>query len=251
MLDGQAGDTNVLVLPWDTYAAYDWVPNQDKTVRTLARAYFPQTLIYPKHVLNRGGIASQSYAPEQAYVNELMKRAPLRTDFGAQIAEIGAGYVLLAKTDSYANAAYLYDQDDLELLFDGSTIALFRNRHSVTRVHAAGAEGGGTAWQGKSVAVEARSPVSYRLLDDSPAPVRYVFFPPNGDITGWRLDGNRPLPGGPEYRGVFPAGVKGELTYLPARRNMQFAAVSLAALGLSLAIAALVWQRGRLTPRHM
>jgi hypothetical protein len=241
ILDSVPVDTNVLVLPWDTYTDYAWVSNEDPSVRTLARAYFPQPLIFPKHVLNRGGIAGQSSSPEQLFMNDLVFRAPSRTDFGSQVAKMGAGFVLLSKSGAYQNFNYLFRQDDLELLLDGETIALFRNRVAVQRLHLKADAAGNV---GPPVNVISASPVKYII--EGPFAQAYVFFPPNADASGWQLDGRAAMPGGPGYSGVFEmTGEDGEFIYEPFKRNILWLFVSVATLGLLAAAMTADYFRGR------
>jgi hypothetical protein len=246
ILDAGAGDSSVLLLPWDTYTEYEWVPNQEKSVRTLAKAYFSQRLIYPKYVIKLAGIFGQSNSPEQQRIRDLLNDAPLRTDFGARIAPLNAEYVLISKSGDWDQHEYLESQQDLELALDGPNIRLYRSLAPSARASAAS---GGTV----ALELERLSPVRYRLRAE-PAQAEVRFVAPNGSIDGWRLDGAGPVDTSEGFAGTFVSDGDGFFEYHPASITVRWTVTSafaalIAAVLLFGAPARLVertWARWRL-----
>lgn len=241
ILDADGRDAGVLTLPWDSYIEYGWVPNRDNAVRTLARAFFSQPLVYPERVIRQPGIYSQSFGPEQAYVQNLINQANTEESLGAKLVPLGVRYVILAKDIRGATFyRFLYRQNDLELVLDAPTIALFRNRHEVSRAYLADApeipEDIGQLRPAEAVRL---SPFRYQVRDAISPYV--VFIPSNADSSGWRLGGQAAV-SGPGYYGVFRVRGDGVLTYQPFYFNLIWYSVSGVALAGVTAIL-LAWGR--------
>ncbi len=254
ILKEDAGDYGILVLPWESYMPYPWVPNRDSSVRTPARNFFEGNLIYPKQVIRRGGIYAQSFAPEQPYIKSLLAQSPTFRDLGARLRPLAVKYVVLEKGGrQLARYNFLYDQQDLELVLDGETIALFRNRHPVSRVYVSSSP---DLSGGLEVAQVARlSHVRYRI--EAQGDGYLVVVPPNYDIGQWRLDGQPSMSPSPGFYGVFPATGGGVLAYRPFSKNVVWYSVSAASLFMVLSVPLMgrarwgrwVWSRYRAATR--
>ncbi len=230
-------DSSALVLPWESYLEYSWVPNAEKTVRSLAPAFFGGQLVHAKGIIRRPGIYSQSFAPEQDYVESVLDDAWSRLDFGARLRPLGARYVILVKEGFQKGMefSFLYSQDDLQLVMDTPTISLFRNRLPVSRLYASGTPD----LPGRDT-VEARavrlSPVRYRLSGD--LGYSYMLFsPPNLDMKHWRLEGQAEDYSPSRMMGIFKAAAGQVATYRPFYANLAWYGVSGAALAATLAMA--------------
>jgi hypothetical protein len=223
VIDSEGLDAGLLVLPWDSYSEYAWVPNDDKTVRTLPKAYFAQPQVFPEIVIKRGGIFDQSSSPEQAYVKALIDEGHNRDDFGARIVPLGVRFVVL--TDSAEAGSYyrfLHNQSDLELLMETDSITLFRNRDDAPRAY----------WSPEPFL----GPDAIEALATRISPARYevgagqgylIFVPPDSTASGWRLNGVMPLTQDPEYLAVWEAPTEGaSIAYAPFRTNLIWITIS-------------------------
>lgn len=236
-LNADQEDSSALVLPWESYLEYSWVPNAEKTVRSLAPAFFGGQLVHAKGIIRRPGIYSQSFAPEQDYVESVLDDAWSRLDFGARLRPLGAKYVILVKEGIQRGMefSFLYSQDDLQVVMDTPTIALFRNRLPVSRLYASDTPD----LPGRDT-VEARavrlSPVRYQLSGD--LGYSYMLFsPPNLDMKHWRLEGQAEDYSPSRMMGIFKAAASQVATFRPFYANLPWYGVSGAALAATLAMA--------------
>jgi len=228
IVDADSPDAGILVLPWDSYTDYGWVPNKDQPVRTLARAFFDQPLVYPKNVIRRSGIFGQSFSPEQAYVKSLLDEAFANSDFGSKLPLLGARYVLLSKDSREASFyRFLFIQNDLELVMDTPTLALFKNGNEVHRAYLP--ETPDASGPLREAAITRLWKYTYEVEAKETGSSYIVFVPPNNDIDGWRLEGIESEPG---YFGVFPLSEGGILRYEPFYTNLVWSSVSSAFLAL-------------------
>ena len=70
---------------------------------------------------------SDSSDPKSMYVEELLRDPDELDDFGSRIAPLGAKYVVLFKTADYEAYDFVKEQGGLEEVFEGPTVALYRN----------------------------------------------------------------------------------------------------------------------------
>lgn len=229
VLDREAGESSILLLPWNTYMEYPWLPNEEKSARTLAKAYFSQSLIFPKNVIKRAGIFGQSSSPEQEYIRDLLNDSPLRTDFGERISKLAASHVLVVKAGEWEQFDYLDSQIGLELAFDGPTVRLYRNLVTTSRLELLTGENA-------EITLEKKSPGEYRYSIVSSGDTNVRFIAPNGDIEGWRLDGDRPEITSDQFSGTFVATDSGVIEYYPARSTLGWILISVLALIAVLAL---------------
>lgn len=229
VLDREAGESSILLLPWNTYMEYPWLPNEEKSARTLAKAYFSQSLIFPKSVIKRAGIFGQSSSPEQEYIRDLLNDSLLRTDFGERISELAVSHVLLVKAEEWEQFDYLNSQLSLELAFDGPSVRLYRNLVNTSRLELLTGENA-------EVTLKKNSSGEYRysIVPSGETDVRFIS--PNGDIEGWRLDGDRPEDTSDQFSGTFVATDSGVIEYYPARNALVWILISALALISVLAL---------------
>ncbi len=134
MLDADSSDYNVLVLPWHMYMDFSWLPNRWKRLANPAPALFSQPTISGDN-LEIEGASSGSSNPVSKYVESLLEHSQSMLDFGTQITPLNAKYVVLFKATDYESYDFLRRQDDLELLYEGETIALFHNLSPTARAY--------------------------------------------------------------------------------------------------------------------
>lgn len=125
ILDDDPDDFNVLVLPWHMYMDFDWLPNRWKNLANPAPNFFSQPVISGDNIEITANY-SDSSNPNSRHVEELLRDRDELDDFGSLIAPLGAKYVILFKTADYEAYGFLKEQLDMEPVFEGETIVLFR-----------------------------------------------------------------------------------------------------------------------------
>jgi len=135
VLNADEEDYSVLVLPWHMYLDFSWLPNSSKKLVNPAPSFFSQTTISGDNIEVSANF-SDSSNPQSKYLEALLRQGELVQDFGSLIAPLNAKYVILYKDADYESYRFLSQQDDLELVFEGQTIALFRNLNPTARVYA-------------------------------------------------------------------------------------------------------------------
>ena len=134
MLDDDSGDYNILVLPWHMYMGFDWLPNQWKQLANPAPNFFFQPTISGDNVEINPSFSNNSNRVSK-YVESLLENRESMESFGKLIAPLNAKYVVLFKEGDYQSYSFLQEKQDLELVFEGATIALFHNLSSTARAY--------------------------------------------------------------------------------------------------------------------
>jgi hypothetical protein len=109
------------------YMGIPWLPNHSKNIASPIHAFFTQPLIAGDN-LELPDTPSQSSNPVSKYVEAVLDTNESLQHFGKALVPLNARYVLLTKTGDYSNFTFLYDVPDLDLVFEGPNIALFKNR---------------------------------------------------------------------------------------------------------------------------
>jgi len=129
VVDQDPAEGTLLFLPWNLYQDYPWIDQRDERLVVPARAVFDRQIIHSEDpqllAEHRGGLWDKALRP-------ILAAAETRSDLGSQLVPLSMRYVVLSKSADYERYAYLYDQADLELVLDGESLALFRNRHPVS-----------------------------------------------------------------------------------------------------------------------
>ncbi|MDP2948059.1 MAG: hypothetical protein Q8P22_00785 [Chloroflexota bacterium] len=223
MLDNDSSDFNVLVLPWHMYLDFPWLPNRWKRMANPAPSYFSQPTISGDN-LETAVSRTNSQDPVSEYVESVLARGGSVTNLGSLMAPLNAKYVVLLKSGGYEESyRLLVAQRDLQPIFEGETIALFRNLIPTARAYAVndvvrvadledfltsgstgnpiehayllGRAGVPTSQEGQPAAgsprpplVSRRSPISYRVVG---ANGRYLVFtlPQHTARERWRYEG--------------------------------------------------------------
>ncbi|HIM63625.1 MAG TPA: hypothetical protein EYM42_12975 [Dehalococcoidia bacterium] len=126
MIDDDPEDFTVLVLPWHMYMGFDWLPNRWNNLANPAPSFFSKPVISgdnievpPNH--------SDSSDPRSKYVEELLGRRESISNMGQLVSYLDAKYIVLFKTADYEAYGFLQRQNDLQSIFEGDSISLFRN----------------------------------------------------------------------------------------------------------------------------
>lgn len=134
MIDEDKSDFNILVLPWHMYLEFPWLQNRSKRLANPASNFFSQPTLTGDN-LEIEGSSSNSSNPVSAYVEAILKQGNEVRDMGKLIAPLNARYIVLFKAADVNTYNYLATQKDLERVFDGPTIALYRNTYSTARAY--------------------------------------------------------------------------------------------------------------------
>ena len=134
MIDEDKSDFNILVLPWHMYLEFPWLQNRSKRLANPASNFFSQPTLTGDN-LEIEGSSSNSSNPVSAYVEAVLKQGNEVRDMGKLIAPLNTRYIVLFKAADINAYGYLASQKDLERVFDGPTIALYRNTYSTARAY--------------------------------------------------------------------------------------------------------------------
>lgn len=134
MMDEDKSDFNILVLPWHMYLEFPWLENRSKRLANPASNFFTQPTLTGDN-LEIEGSSSNSSNPVSAYIEAVLKQGDEVRDMGKLIAPLNARYIVLFKAADVNTYNYLATQKDLERVFDGPTIALYRNTYSTARAY--------------------------------------------------------------------------------------------------------------------
>jgi hypothetical protein len=124
-------DFNVLVLPWHMYMDFEWLPNRWKRMANPAPNYFDQQTISGDNI----GLVigeTNSTNPVSRYIEKILDDESV-VDLGAGIAPLNARYVVAYRGIDVDLKGLLNRQRDLEVVFSGPTIALYRNTRPTSR----------------------------------------------------------------------------------------------------------------------
>lgn len=135
ILEADSEDYNILVLPWHMYMDFKWLPNRWKKLVNPGPNFFTKPVISGDN-LEIPVSFSDSSNPQSKYVESLLRRRDSLEGFGEMIAPLNAKYVVLFKTADYRSYDFLGQQEDLQAVFEGENITLFRNLNPVGRVYA-------------------------------------------------------------------------------------------------------------------
>ncbi len=126
MMDEDKGDFNILVLPWHMYLEFPWLQNRSKRLANPAPYFFSQPTLTGDN-LEIEGSSSNSSNVVSKYVEAVLKHGNEVRDIGKLIAPLNARYIVLFKAADFNAYEYLANQKDIERIFDGETITLYRN----------------------------------------------------------------------------------------------------------------------------
>ena len=118
------GAGSVLALPWHLYLSYPFTNN--RVIANLTPSLLQRTVISGDNV-EAGGIETQSTSLESKYLASLYSRGSSLKHFGALVAPLGVEYVALSKTVDWPAYLWLTHQRDLKLVFDTSSLEVWRN----------------------------------------------------------------------------------------------------------------------------
>lgn len=141
-LKENAGDSQLLFLPWHQYMEFSWVPNIDKKIANPASVFFTNSVIRGDNV-EIGSIYSQSDKPVSKYLEYILGpglNSNTNTDTKENVTNLGellvplnVKYVLLTKEVDWENYdELLHDQEDLELVLENDCFKVYENQYRVS-----------------------------------------------------------------------------------------------------------------------
>ncbi|MHA1665193.1 MAG: hypothetical protein ACTSVW_05110 [Candidatus Njordarchaeales archaeon] len=132
-LDSDKSDYRVLYLPWHLYMRQSWI---GRITANPAPKFFGKPFLAGEN-MEWMGIETQSRKPEQHYMPFLLDNMDINQikNFGELIAPLNIKYIVLLKEVDYKKYNFLYNQEDLEVVFENAKIVLFENQHDVARIY--------------------------------------------------------------------------------------------------------------------
>jgi len=134
LMNSDEDEFNILFLPWHAYMDFQWIENRDKRLGTPANSFFDKPVILGDN-MEIGGIYSQSADPISKYIEFLLQNRDNIKNFGELVAPINVRYIVLVEEVDYRNYDFLYSQEDLELIFEGEDLIVFRNKHETAKIY--------------------------------------------------------------------------------------------------------------------
>ena len=126
ILDADDDEFNLLVLPWHMYLKFPWLHNRFNQLANPAPIFFSQPTISGDNI-QAGATETNSSNLVSKYVEGILSRKDIISGFGSLVAPLNSKYVVLLKVEDYPAYRFLDRQTDLERVFDGEHIALYRN----------------------------------------------------------------------------------------------------------------------------
>ena len=216
------GAGQVLYLPWHLYESLPFAGDRD--VANLGPSIFSRPVISGDNV-QAPGVETQSTSLRSRYLGQLVAGGYSHRAFGAQVAELGVEYVVLAKVADWRSYGWLAKQSDLRLVLRTRSLEVWRNLDFEGVGHRAGEQGH----------VTQISPVAYRIPRGRSGTV-WLDAPYE---PGWTVDG---VPGTPTSDGtlrfVLRSQAGGVATFAPwsaAREGYEISGAA-AALGAATAL---------------
>jgi hypothetical protein len=129
-LNADSEDFAVLFFPWHTYMHFKWAGH----IANPAKVFFDKAVLQAS-TIEIGPIYSHSTNPAQKYVQFLLSNNNRISNFGELVSSLNIKYILLTKESDYTNYRFLYNQTDLQLVFDNSEFTIFANKEYVGRLY--------------------------------------------------------------------------------------------------------------------
>ncbi len=179
-------DFKVLFFPWHGYMDFKWVNNTDKRIANPARHFFDKEVIAGT-TIEIGEIYRQDNAPDQIYIDNLLKNKSKIKNFGELISILNIKYIILTKEVDYKNYRFLFNQSDLELIKDTKHMYVFKNKVDISRIYQT--DDIINITEKIVINYEKINPVKFTIRDIKN---RYIVFtePYSED---WKLDGKEPI----------------------------------------------------------
>lgn len=143
-----SGPAGVLALPWHLYLRY---PSTRAPVANLAPTRLRAPVVSGDNV-ELPGLATTSTRLRSKYLEDRFRRGQELTDFGAQIAPAGLGWVLLVKTADWSSYQWLEQQQDLVRILDTPELALYRSNAPTELSNRSASRGAWASWDVRSPA---------------------------------------------------------------------------------------------------
>lgn len=134
LLNQDNQDFKILFFPWHGYMDFKWINNTDKRIANPSRNFFDKEVIRATTV-ELGKIYRQDNAPDQLYIDSMLKDKSNITNFGELVTILNVKYVILAKEVDYIKYNFLFNQNDLELVKETENLYVFRNKGQVVKIY--------------------------------------------------------------------------------------------------------------------
>jgi len=118
------GNFKTLFLPWHLYMRFNFAGH---IIANPAANYFDKPVIVSDNPEFNGAALSNTTAAKRA-LDHLLSRAEQQDDFGAQLAALHIKYIIVDHDDNDQDAVDLARRADMQLLIQGRTLDLYRNK---------------------------------------------------------------------------------------------------------------------------
>ncbi|MEM3891685.1 MAG: hypothetical protein QW282_05990 [Nitrososphaerales archaeon] len=212
-LNSDSEDFNTLFLPWHNYMHFKWA---ESNIANPADVFFDKPVIRAQNI-EVGPIYTHSTHPAQQYLDYLLPKAPQLHNLGELLTPLNVKYVILAKEADYTNYLYLYNQTDLNPVFENEDLIVFRNEKYAGRIYTPETVVKVSGYEDlielsqtidlsrsaitathvmvnktsyKKIPYKIETPITYRINITEGI---IVFTPPNLSAEGWTLEGKPSL----------------------------------------------------------
>ena len=122
-LNNDSSDFSVLFLPWHMYMDFSFNPKQ--RITNPAKVFFDKPVISGDNI-EAGRIFSQSTSQVSRHVEYTLANNENITDMGRRFRQINVKYIILSKDADYQRYYFLFNQTDLELVSNTTSLYLFK-----------------------------------------------------------------------------------------------------------------------------
>jgi hypothetical protein len=179
--------TNMMVFPPHLYGWYRWMNASQQTLGMPAGQFFPEPVMSPTSVETQY-VQSDTNDPKERYMAFLFSKRQYINDTAEMLLPLNVRYIMLLKDDEDCiHYLYLFTRKggvkDIELVYEGRTLYLFRNNLAKGPFFASSENGSngfdtilddsGKGVYSPDVSYEKTGPASYRVLSSA---YEYVVF---------------------------------------------------------------------------
>ena len=132
LADNHSTPPSLLFLPWHMYLPFSFT--QDRTIANPASTYFTSAHVIVGNNNEVGGtfgrpfISAEYTDPTHQYIQQLLPDTSSFHDFGSRLSPLCMQYIMLATdTRDVSNYDFLYNQNDLEIVFSRQDLIIWQN----------------------------------------------------------------------------------------------------------------------------
>lgn len=170
IMSADTANSRILILPPHLYAKYPWVNSQQQTLGHPAAQMFLKGTLVPLNIETEN-IYSDWQDPQGSYLRYILDRRSQMNNTAEALVPLNVGYIVLFKYSvehlHYLNLFYQMETvPDIELVYDGPHLSLFRNNVPTEVFFASKENGSGSPIELLNLSKEGSysANVSYRMI---------------------------------------------------------------------------------------